>query len=64
MNSTLRRYKDKAEKQDIFIQTDSRENCRVLFCRDLFHLKDSEGDKITVTEELHLSILQIHVLNK
>ena len=48
----------KAEKQDIFIKTDSRENCRVSFCRDLFHLEDSEGDKITVPEELHLNILQ------
>jgi hypothetical protein len=25
-------------KQVIFIQTDSPENCRVLFCGDLFHL--------------------------
>ena len=42
-------------KQTIFISTDFSENCRVLFCNGLFHL---EGDKITVTEELHLDILQ------
>jgi hypothetical protein len=31
-------YYDRVQSKHIFIPTDSSENCRVLFCHDLFHL--------------------------